>query len=492
MASFQLWSLHGDGRHVGPSEVVAPEERLAWPQTIGIGMQHVIAMFGATFLVPVITGFPPTTTIFFSGCGTLIFIAFTRGRGQMLGLPSYTGSSFAFIAPVIAAKAHGGIAVALGGIFVAGAVLFVIGLLVDRFGSKFIDAVMPPVVTGAVVALIGLNLAPAAWHYWGGQHNADGTWAYHGQPVTAFITLSAIILAAVLLRGFFGRIAILLGVIVGYLVAWPQDQLKGLGDTVGKADWFGLPDFQSPTLNWTAIGLIVPVVVVLIAENTGHIKAVGTMTDRNLDRSLGRGYMGDGAATMLAGIGGGSGTTTYAENIGVMAATRVYSTAAYIVAGLTAITLGFIPKFGAIIVSIPIGVLGGATILLYGLIAVLGGRIWVENKVDFKNPVNLFPAAIGLIVGSADFTWTSDHGHGDISFNGIALGCFATIVVYQVMKAVQKYGPLKGSLFAGESTVVTPAGAVPGTTKFPSTEVTDVVVPDHVPAHFKTDGPVRP
>ena len=488
MASFQLWSLHGDGRHVAPNEVVAPEERLAWPQTIGIGMQHVIAMFGATFLVPVLTGFPPTTTIFFSGCGTLIFIAFTRGRGQMLGLPSYTGSSFAFIAPVIAAQTHGGIAVALGGIFACGAVLFVIGFLVDRFGSKWIDVLMPPAVTGAVVALIGLNLAPAAWHYWAGDHAANGTWLYHGQPWTAFITLSAIVLAAVLLKGFFGRIAILLGVIVGYLVAWPQDQLKGLSHNVSNAKWVGLPDFTAPHFKWTAITLIVPVVVVLIAENTGHIKAVGTMTNRNLDRSLGRGYMGDGAATMLAGLGGGSGTTTYAENIGVMAATRVYSTAAYIVAGLTAICLGFVPKFGAIINSIPIGVLGGATVLLYGLIAVLGGRIWVENKVDFKNPVNLFPAAIGLILGSANATWTSSGGRGDYSFNGIAIGCFATIIVYQVMHLLQKYGPLKGSLFAPAT--VTEAGAIDAP---PPAEaaVNGVVVPDTVPEHFGRHNPYK-
>ena len=211
-----------------------------------------------------------------------------------------------------------------------------------------------------------------------------------------------------------------------------------------KADWFGLPNFTGPHFSWTAIGLILPVVVVLIAENTGHIKAVGTMTGRNLDGSLGRAYMGDGAATVLSGLGGGSGTTTYAENIGVMAATRVYSTAAYLVAGISAILLGCVPKFGAVIVSIPVGVLGGATIVLYGLIVVLGGRIWVENHVNFKNPVNMFPAAIGLILGAADFTWTSNGGKGDISFNGIAIGSFATIIIYQVMKYAARVGIYRG------------------------------------------------
>jgi uracil-xanthine permease len=432
MARIPLWTVHGDGRHVGPTEVVAPEERLAWPLTIGIGMQHIVAMFGATFLVPVLTGFPPTTTIFFSGCGTLIFIAMTMGRGQMLGLPSYTGSSFAFISPVIAAKAHGGIPAALGGILATGAVLFVIGLAVNRWGSGWINFLMPPAVTGAVVALIGLNLAPVAWKN------------FSAQAWTATITLTAIILATVMLRGFFGRISILIGVVIGYLVAWPQGQMDSLSSNLKGAKWFGAPDFMAPTFNWNAIALIVPVVVVLIAENTGHIKAVASMTGRNLDGSLGRGYMGDGAATMLAGLGGGSGTTTYAENIGVMAATRVYSTAAYLVAGLTAICLGMIPKFGALIVSIPIGVLGGATIILYGLIAVLGGRIWVEAHVDFKNPVNLFPAAIGLTLGAANATWTSNHGHGDVSFNGIAIGAFATIIIYQVMHYAARFGLLRG------------------------------------------------
>ena len=431
MAHLQLWTVHGDGKHLGPTDVVAPDERLAWNRTIGIGMQHVIAMFGATFLVPVLTGFPPTTTIFFSGVGTLIFIAMTIGRGQHLGLPSYTGSSFAFISPVIAAQTHGGMAVALGGIFAAGAVLFVIGFLVDRYGSKWINVLMPPVVTGAVVALIGLNLAPVAVSQ------------FQAQAFTAFVTLSAIVLFTVLLPGFFGRISILLGVIVGYLVAWPQHQLH-LAQNWNAAKWIGFPDFTAPHFTLRAIGLIVPVVVVLLAENTGHIKAVGSMTGRNLDKSLGRGFMGDGTATMLAGLGGGSGTTTYAENIGVMAATKVYSTAAYIVAGLTAIALAMIPKFGALIVSIPTGVLGGATIVLYGLIAVLGGRIWVEARVDFKNPVNLFPAAIGLIMGAANLTWT----HGDLSFNGIAIGTFTTIIAYQVMNLAYRHGPLKGGLLA--------------------------------------------
>ncbi len=426
----KLWTIKGDGRHLGPNDVVAPHERLAWSRTIGIGAQHIIAMFGATFLVPILTGFPPTTTIFFSGIGTIIFILMTRGYGQPLGLPSYTGSSFAFISPVIAAKTNGGIPGALSGIIAAGLVLFIIGVIVDRFGAHWINVVMPPAVTGAVVGLIGLNLAPTAVEN------------FQKQGLTAFITMAAVVIFTVLLPGFFGRISVLLGVIVGYLVAWPQGQLD-VAKAWNEAAWIGLPEFTAPAFSWTAIGLIVPVVVVLIAENTGHIKALGSMTGQNLDRSLGRAYMGDGVATMLSGSAGGSGTTTYAENIGVMAATRVYSTAAYLVAGVTAILLAMIPKFGALIVSIPIGVLGGVTVVLYGLIAVLGGRIWVENHVDFKSPVNLFPAAIGLIMGAADLTWS----RGDLSFNGIAIGTFGCIITYHVMNQIAKYGPGRGELY---------------------------------------------
>ncbi len=413
-----LWTVHGDGRRLPPTEVVAPEERLAWPQTVGLGFQHVLAMFGATFIVPVLIGFPPNTTIFFSGVGTLIFLVITIGRGQRLGLPSYLGSSFAFIAPVIAAKADGGIPAALSGICIAGAVFFVIGAAVNVWGSKWIQVLMPPVVTGAVVALIGLNLAGSAFTN------------YSKQPWPATTTIVVIILAMVMLRGFPGRLSILIGVVAGYLVAVAQGFIHFA--PVDNASWVGLPTFIHPSFSsWRPIGLIVPVVVVLIAENTGHIKAVATMTGRNLDGSLGRGYMGDGLATILAGLNGGSGTTTYAENIGVMAATRVYSTAAYYVAAVVAIAFGMIPKFGALVSTIPAGVLGGAGTVLYGMICILGARIWVENRVNFMNPVNLIPAAIGLILGAGNYTLTFDHG--DIAFSGIATGAIGCIIVYQVM-----------------------------------------------------------
>ena len=304
---------------------------------------------------------------------------------------------------------------------VAGALFFLLGLLIKYVGSKWINLLMPPAVTGAIVALIGLNLAPVA------QQN------FAKQPVVALVTIVSILLISVLFKNFLGRLSIFLGVLVGWVFAWAHGDIASkAGEAMAKADWFGLPAFATPTFNWTAIALIAPVVIVLVAENTGHVKAVAEMTGENLDKSMGKAYMGDGLATMLAGFGGGAATTTYAENIGVMAATRVYSTAAYVVAALTAILLGLSPKFGALILTMPLGVLGGATTVLYGLIAVLGARIWVENKVSFHNSANLMTAAVALVIGAANYSWA----YGKFSFNGIALGAFAAILTYQVMHAI--------------------------------------------------------
>ncbi|MCQ9162556.1 MULTISPECIES: uracil-xanthine permease family protein [unclassified Arthrobacter] len=407
------WTIHGDGRTVKPGQVVAPQERLAWPLTIGIGLQHVVAMFGATFLVPILTGMPPATTLFFSGIGTFFFLLLTRGR-----VPSYLGSSFAFIAPIMASQKEFGVGGALGGVVMAGVVLALIGALVQKFGATWINRLMPAPVTGTIVALIGLNLAPSA---------KDN---FLKAPVTAFTTLLVIILVSVLFRGILGRLSILVGVVVGYVVAVLRGEVDFSG--IDGAAWIGLPPFQAPTFHVAVIGLFVPVVLVLVAENIGHVKSVALMTGEDLDPYAGRAIMADGVATTLAGLGGGSGTTTYAENIGVMAATKVYSTAAYYVAACTALLLSFFPKFGALIATVPVGVLGGAATLLYGMIGVLGVRIWVQNKVDFSNTINLTTAAVALIVGVADYTWAV----GGLQFAGIALGTAAALVVYHGMHAL--------------------------------------------------------
>ncbi len=392
--------------------VVAPDERLPWPAMFGLGAQHVLAMFGSTAIVPVLTGFPVSATLLWAGVGTLLFVFITGNR-----VPSYTGSSFAFIAPVLAAKTHGGIPAALGGILCAGVTLFVVGLIIDRVGYRVVEFLLPPVVTGSIVALIGLNLAPVAKQ------------EFTAQAGIALFTLAAILLFTVGLRGLAGQLSVFLGVTAGYVFAGILGKVDWTA--VHKADWFGFPDLETPVFNGRAILLVVPaVVLVLIAENAAHVKAVSAMTERDLDPVIGRSIMADGAATTLAGAFGGSGTTTYAENIGVMGLTRVYSTLAYIIAAGFTIALALLPKFGAIISAIPVGVLGGAVTVLFGLIAVLGARIWVQERVDFRDPVNLTTAAVALIVGAGDFTlhW------GDYTFAGIALGTLAAVVIYQVLR----------------------------------------------------------
>ncbi|MFB0836185.1 uracil-xanthine permease family protein [Arthrobacter halodurans] len=409
------WTLHGDGKTIRPGTVVAPDERLNWFQTTGIGVQHVMAMFGATVLVPTITGFPVTTTLLFSGIGTLLFLIITAGR-----VPSYLGSSFAFIAPVMASMSAHGMAGALGGIVASGVALFLVGLVVQKAGTGWIHALMPPVVMGTIVALIGLNLATTT------------TAAIEEVPLTTFATVGAIVLSAVLFRGLLGRLSILVGIVVGYLVALAQGQVRF--DSVGEAGWVGLPPFAFPEFHLDVLALFIPVVFVLVAENIGHVKTVALMTNRPLDDVNGRALMADGAATVLAGFGGGSGTTTYAENIGVMASSRVYSTAAYWVAGTVAILVAFLPKFGALINTIPAGVSGGAGIVLYGMIGIIGARLWVQNRVNFSNPINLMTAGTGLIIAISNPTLAV----GGMQFGGIALGTAATLVIFHAMTSIAR------------------------------------------------------
>jgi NCS2 family nucleobase:cation symporter-2 len=414
-----VWSLHGDGRRVAPGDAVHPGERLTWPLTIAIGAQHVVAMFGATFLVPILTKFPVSTTLLFSGIGTLLFLLITKNR-----LPSYLGSSFAFIAPITAATAIAGTGSALAGIVSVGILLALVGVIVQVLGTGWVDRLMPPVVAGAIVALIGLNLAPAAWNN------------FKVQPLTATITLAAIILCSVLFRGFLGRISIFIGVVIGYDAAAIQGELNFAA--VGKAAWVGLPTFQFPDFatpgTWGVIAMFVPVVLVLIAENVGHVRGVATMTDPSVNKLTGRALIADGVSTTIAGSFGGSGTTTYGENIGVMAATRVYSTAAYWVAGIVAILLALSPKVGAVFNTIPPGVLGGATTALYGLIGVIGIKIWVDNRVDFSRPVNQYTAGVALVIAIANFTmqW------GDFTLTGIVLGAAAALLIYHLGNAIAR------------------------------------------------------
>jgi uracil-xanthine permease len=417
---FPRWTLRTDG-------VIAPDERLPAAQTLALGAQHVVAMFGATVLAPLLMGFDPNVAILFSGIGTLIFFVLVGGR-----VPSYLGSSFAFIAVVIAATGYTGsgpnanLGVALTGIIAAGLLYVVIGAVVMIAGYRWIDVLMPPVVTGSVVAVIGLNLAPIAVK--GISGNALDTWV-------GVATIVAVGLVAVRAPGLARRLPVLLGGLAGYAIYLVCTNGAGLGKpidfgAVAAAPWIGLPHFQAPVWNTNAIALIAPVAIVLVAENLGHIKAVAAMTGRNLDPFLGRAFIGDGLATIVAATGGGTGVTTYAENIGVMAVTKIYSTLLFVVAACVAIVLGFSPKFGALIMTIPGAVLGGLSIVVFGLITATGARIWVQNRVDFSRARNLVTAAVTLTLGAGDLALKI----GGFTLGGIGTATFGAIILCQLFR----------------------------------------------------------
>lgn len=431
MGYFPQWKLKEQG-------VVAPDECLPAGQTVAMGIQHVVAMFGSTVLAPILMGFDPNMAVLMSGIGTLIFFAIVGGR-----VPSYLGSSFAFIGVVIAATgyvagsgANGNIGVALGGIVICGLVYALVGLIVMMTGVQWIEKLMPPVVTGAVVAVIGLNLAPTAVRSVG-PTDFDGWMA-----VVTFMCVGGV---AVWTRGFIQKLLILVGLVIAYVLYAVLANGFGMGKPIDfsiitNAAWFGVPTFHTPVFELNAIALIVPVVIILVAENLGHVKAVTAMTGRNLDPYMGRAFLGDGIATMVSGSCGGTGVTTYGENIGVMAATRVYSTLLFPVAAIFAIILGFSPKFGALIQTIPQPVLGGTSIVVFGLIAVAGARVWVVNKVDFGNSRNLMVAAVTLILGGGDFTLNL----GFFSLGGIGTATFGAILLNAIMAMGEKPAEGKG------------------------------------------------
>jgi uracil-xanthine permease len=455
MAAFG-WKVVYDGKTPPPGEAVAPDERLSWDRMVGLGAQHVIAMFGATFVFPIIMGLDANLAIMMSGIATICFLLIVGGQ-----VPSYLGTSASFVGGATAIYAQdGGPDDVTGAILVAGLVLAAVGAIIHYAGSHVVNAVLPPIVTGAVVMLIGFNLAPVA------------TLTYMpSDPWIALITMAAVIVMAVGLRGFLGRIAIFLGLIVGYIVSWLADRIFGKFDlplpgqpapgdhwrvdwtAVKDSDWFGFPNhtpdglvgnqnlagnldavgWHLPSINITFVLLVLPAVIALIAENVGHVKAVGEMTKRDLDPVMGRAVGADGVGTTITSLVGGSPTTTYAENIGVMAATRIYSTAAYYIAGVVAVALGVIPKFGAIVNQTPPAVLGGITLVLYGMIGLLGAKIWKENNVDFADPVNLVPVAAGIIlaIGGATLEITDD-----FELSGIALGTLVVVIGYHLARVI--------------------------------------------------------
>ncbi|KAF9080404.1 hypothetical protein BGX23_002204 [Mortierella sp. AD031] len=412
--------------------VVNPTERLPVAQTVFLSLQHVLAMFGSTVVGPLLMGFNPNTALFFSGIGTILFFICTGGR-----VPSYVGSSFAFIGVVNSATEFkyvpGGpgnpnVPLASGGILVAGAIYFAVALIVMLAGHRWIEYVMPPVVTGAVVVAIGLNLAGAAL----AQASASGFDAW-----MSFTTVIAVALITMYAPGPLRRLPILLGGITGYLVHLILGYC-GVGPgidftAVKNSKWFGMPPTHAPVFEGSAISLIAPVAVVLIVENTGHVKAVGAMTGHSLDKYMGRAFLGDAIATMVSAACGSTGVTTYAENIGVMSITKIFSTQTFLFAAVVAIILGVIPGFGAIIQTIPSGVFGGLSIILFGLIAVTGARIWVTSNVDFSRPRNLITAGVSVVLGCGMVNGLVV-SFGVVKIDGIGCSTLSAIILYQILR----------------------------------------------------------
>lgn len=416
------------------TSAVATNEYLPPVQTAMLGIQHVLAMFGATVLAPILMGFDANLAIMMSGICTILFFIMTGGR-----VPSYLGSSFAFIGVVAAATAHAtgsgtnpNLGVALGGIIACGVVYALIGFIVMATGTRWIEKLMPPVVTGAVVMIIGLNLAPVTVS------------SVAGKPFELAMTLITVLCMsgiAVFARGFVKRLLLLLGLVLAYVIYAIVANGMGFGKpidfgVIGQANWFGVPNFYAPIFEMNAMLIIAPVAFILVAENLGHIKAVGAMTGENLTPELGRAFVADGVATALSAGVGGTGMTTYGENIGVMAITRVYSTLVFVVAGVFAICLGLSPKFGALIQTIPTPVLTGASIVVFGLITIAGAKIWIDNKVDFSDNKNLMVGAVSVILGTGNFGLVI----GSFDLGGIGTATFMAMLLNWVLGAGKNKG----------------------------------------------------
>lgn len=416
---FLTWRAYKGNLDVDP---VGINEYLPPSKSILLGIQHTFAMFGATVLAPLLMGFDANLAILMSGICTVMFFIITGGR-----MPSYLGSSFAFIGPVIAVTAYAGMGfnsgldVALGGIMVCGIIYSLVGLLVMKTGTGWIESLMPPIVTGAIVMIIGLNLAPVT---------IQGVSANQFDAWMATLTVLLISAVAVFTTGMLRRLLLLVGLILSYIAYFVMTNILGFGipidfSTIQSAAWFGLPTIYTPRFELSAIILIAPVAFILIAENLGHFKAVEGMTKARVTPYMGRAFLADGLATTFSAGFGGTGVTTYAENIGVMAVTKVYSTTIFVIAGLVAIILGLSPKFGAVIQTIPLALLGGASIVVFGLITIAGAKIWIDNHIDFSKNSNLIIAAVTVIMGAGNFSLKL----GEFDLGGIGTATLAAIVL---------------------------------------------------------------
>ena len=381
-----------------------------------LGLQHTFTMFGATVLVPIITGFNISVALFMAGCGTLLFYFITKRK-----VPAFLGSSFAFIAPVLVVTEKFGLPYACGGIVVAGLLYLLLSLLVSIYGVKKILSFFPPIVTGPIIIVIGLKLAPTAIDM------AKGNW---GLSLVGFAVVTAVSIYA---KGFFKVLPVLTGIFVGYLVA----SFTGNVDfaPIAQAKWIGWPEFIVAKFNWTAITIIAPVAIATMVEHIGDVLAIGATVEKNLveDPGLNRTLIGDGLATSLSAMFGGPANTTYSENTGVLALTRVYHPVIMAIAAVFAILLGLVPKLGAVILTIPSSLIGGISIVLFGMIASIGMRTVVEHKVDFSKSRNLLISAVILVLGLGGAVLAIPLGTAKIEIAGMALGAIIGIILNKIL-----------------------------------------------------------
>lgn len=399
---------------------IGVDERLPFMQSLPLSLQHLFAMFGSTVLVPILFGVDPATILLMNGFGTLLYIFITKGK-----IPAYLGSSFAFISPVtVVLTQGGGYGAALGGFFVVGAVLVLIGLIVKFAGTSWIDFIFPPAAMGAIVAVIGLELVPTA-------ADMAGLIAAQDEPrdttaiTVALLTLGATIIYWVTMRGFLKIIPILLGIVTGYIIA----TIYGIVDytAVKEAAWIQMPTYYKIEFNWADILIILPAALVLIPEHIGHLVVTGNIVKRDLvkDPGLDRSLLGNGISTMISSLFGSTPNTTYGENIGVLAITRVYSTWIIGGAAITAIILSFCGKLAALISSIPTPVMGGISLLLFGIIAVSGLRMLVEAQIDYNNSQNVILTCIVLGIGISG----ASINIGSVALTGMGLATIVAIII---------------------------------------------------------------
>jgi uracil permease len=412
-------------------------ERLPLLQSIPLSLQHLFAMFGATVLVPYLVGLDTSVTLFTSGVGTLLYIFTTKGK-----VPAYLGSSFAFIAALqlLLGTTPGQLAtpdrisLAMGGCVVVGLVYLAVSAAITKFGTGWIDRLLPPVVIGPVVIVIGLGLASVAVN----MATNGATNAYHREYLlVALSALAVAIVAAAFFKGFLGVIPVLVGIVGGYLVALAAGQVDFT--PIRSAQILALPPFVLPRLSWTAIATLAPISLVVITEHIGHLIVTKNVVGRDFvkDPGLHRSLAGDGFATAFAGLVGGPPNTTYGENIGVMAITRVFSVWVIGGAAVIAIVMSFVPKIGALIRTIPVQVMGGICILLFGIIASAGVRMMIEARTDFSEKRNLIIASVIVVVGVGGAHITI----GGIEFAGMPLATYLGIFLNLVLPRAQPESP---------------------------------------------------